>query len=173
MFGTVGMNWELRPDPTADPLGQMNDCFNMRPRITLADLTDGLGQTAFASERAMGYINRDLNGSLGRWASSFTTETLIYAMQPPNAVFRLSTRDPGLGAMFQAASSFHPGGVNVLMGDGSARLVKETVDGWPIDPGRMLPVGVTTFADGFGNLPPPGTWQKLTTRSGGEPFDDL
>lgn len=52
-----------------------------------------------------------------------------------------------------------PGGVNVLMGDGSCRFVKETIDSWPVDPAT-------------GIQPPtvPGLWQALSTRNGGEPI---
>jgi prepilin-type processing-associated H-X9-DG protein len=120
----------------------------------------------------MGYINRDLNDPLGRWASSYVDRTRIFATLPPNLVFRYSTRDPHLGILSKESSSFHPGGVHLLMGDGSARLIKETIDCWPIDLEGFKPVGTTTYADGYGNLPPSGVWQKMTTRSGGEVYED-
>jgi len=172
MYGTVGANWESRPRPDWDPLGQINGCFNDRPRITLADITDGLSHTGFVSERALSYLNRDLNGPVGRWVMSDGASTLLYAMQPPNVLFRFSTRDPLLGAAFTTASSFHPGGINLLMGDGAVRFVKDSIDCWPINPATQTPVGIGTLADGFSGLPRSGVWQALITRSGAEVFAD-
>ncbi len=40
-------------------------------------------------------------------------------------------------------SIFHPGGVNVLMGDGSARFVKETIQSWPLGLDWDQPAGAT------------------------------
>lgn len=68
-----------------------------------------------------------------------------------------------------AASSLHPGGLNVLMGDGSARFIRDTISTWPFDPTTGRPVDVRFYADGLweGDLKP-GVWQKLATRGGGE-----
>ena len=54
--------------------------------------------------------------------------------------------------MVWTASSLHPGGVNVLMGDGSVRFIKETIDS----------------SENEGKS---GVWQKLATRNGGEVID--
>ena len=51
-----------------------------------------------------------------------------------------------------AARSRHPGGVNVLMADGSVPFIDETIDSHKFDD----------------PLYPPGTWQKLATIDGGE-----
>jgi prepilin-type processing-associated H-X9-DG protein len=63
----------------------------------------------------------------------------------------------------------HPGGLNVLMGDGSLRFIKDTIQTWPFDPLSGNPAGSSQNAQGsWVNLPPSGVWQALATRSGGE-----
>ena len=50
-------------------------------------------------------------------------------MYPPN-MFRKVSYAAGANHAY-AASSLHPGGLNALMGDGSVRFIKETIDSWP------------------------------------------
>lgn len=66
----------------------------------------------------------------------------------------------------------HPGGVNVLFGDGSARFVKDSIDSWPLDPDTLNPDGILQWTDGFKNVPKQGVWQSLITRAGGEVIGD-
>jgi prepilin-type processing-associated H-X9-DG protein len=74
------------------------------------------------------------------------------------------------GSRFPAsASSLHPGGLNALMADGSARFIKDSINTWPYDEMTGEPAGSTFTPDrGWANLPSPGIWQMLATRAGGE-----
>jgi prepilin-type processing-associated H-X9-DG protein len=73
-----------------------------------------------------------------------------------------------------SASSFHPGGVNTAMLDGSVRFLKDTIDCWSIDPATILPIGLSQ-----GGSPVLYSWdhkvlrfgvyQRLATRN----FDDV
>ncbi len=89
------------------------------------------------------------------WVDGHVHQSGFTTAWPPNKRTSRST-DPGVeldltgireqngGPTFSAVTSrsYHPGGVNVLLGDGSVRFVKETIDG--------------------------GTWRALGTVSGGE-----
>jgi len=169
LYGTVAYAWEARADPSFDPLGQVNGSFNDRQVIKPADFTDGLSHTVLASERALSYINRGRAIPVGRWASSLGASTLLFGTEPPNAALNYPAGDNGqLATRLASVSSLHPGGVKVLMGDGSVRFVKETIGSWPVDPASARPVGAVDVGDGLGKLPVPGVWQALITRAGGE-----
>ena len=61
--------------------------------------------------------------------------------------------------------------MNVLMGDGSVRFVKDTIATWPFDPMTGRPAGAIEGPGGhWRNLPKPSIWQALSTRAGGEPL---
>jgi prepilin-type processing-associated H-X9-DG protein len=90
-------------------------------------------------------------------------DTLITTFFPPNAFLKVDSPFPA------GASSLHPGGLNLLMGDGSARFMADTVNTWPYEPDNGLPVGSVRDPGGFWkNTPPPGVWQAIATRAGGE-----
>ncbi len=154
-------------------LAQVNGSFNDASPIRLSSFSDGLTSTAFVTERALSPLMdiEDDNGSAydrfgwliaGNWGDTFVT-----AFYPPNMFRKVSSS--GDIAQFFAASSMHPGGVNVLMGDGSVRFVKDTISTWPFDPSSGVPQGIKTTQTGaWTNIPPSGVWQVLATRNGGE-----
>jgi prepilin-type processing-associated H-X9-DG protein len=171
IYGSLAINpaWQSTPVPY-DPYGQINGCFNDLQRIALASITDGLSNTAFASERALGYINRGQGVPQGQWTRSDAGTTLVYGWHPPNSVFQFwkiaRYKDSVLPA--ESVSSFHEGGANVLFGDGTVRFEKETISSWPLDPKSLMPVGIQYVPNGWSNAPQPGVWQGMMTRAGGE-----
>jgi prepilin-type N-terminal cleavage/methylation domain-containing protein/prepilin-type processing-associated H-X9-DG protein len=87
------------------------------------------------------------NQNGNRWAWGDTAQTLFNTVLPPNYAPWNSCADgcPNCGAadtVFSNAQSNHPGGVNVLMGDGSSRFIKSSIS--------------------------PLTWMQLGTRANGE-----
>jgi prepilin-type processing-associated H-X9-DG protein len=54
---------------------------------------------------------------------------------------RVCTAVAAMTAWADSASSMHPGGLNVLMGDGSVRFVKDSVQSWPFNPLTGNPAG--------------------------------
>ena len=139
----------------------------------MADFTDGLSTTLFVTEkdltglRAIDRLDPTLSLKRGWWITGNWGDTLMTTMYPPNMLDKVAL---GAGSShYYAASSNHPGGVNGLFGDGSVRFVKDTISTWPFDPITGAPLGARQATDGsWTNLPNPGIWQALATRSGGE-----
>jgi len=158
-------------------IAQCDGAFNDVHPITFASVTDGLSTTIFASEKAVvtfaeaeavpiaGTPERN-----GKYVSGDFGDTLWTTCYPINAYKRVALG--ATNARFYSASSLHPGGVNVLMGDGSVRFIDENIDSWAFDPLTGQPLGATRNAGGWwDNVPSPGVWQALGTRSGGETID--
>jgi prepilin-type N-terminal cleavage/methylation domain-containing protein/prepilin-type processing-associated H-X9-DG protein len=151
------------PDPRA--IAQFDGSFGVST-ISLAAVTDGLSNTIFVAERATTPFRRwpdPIYSLYGWYFAGNTGGTLFSSFTPINAYRKINL------PLRTSASSLHPGGVNVLMGDGSVRFVKETIDSWPVEPLTGFPQGAERNLGGFwSNLPRPGLWQALCTRAGGE-----
>ncbi|MDR1963007.1 MAG: DUF1559 domain-containing protein [Planctomycetaceae bacterium] len=63
------------------------------------------------------------------------------------------------------ASSYHPGGVNVVLGDGSVRFVSETID---MGTDNSFPNVTTTPVGEVSGDSPFGIWGAMGSRNGGE-----
>lgn len=57
------------------------------------------------------------------------------------------------------ATSCHPTGLNILLGDGSCRMVSYHIDSWAHNPDPSVQIQ---------NRPAPGIWQRLATRADGD-----
>ncbi len=157
-------------------LAQSDGCFNDVHPIRLSAVVDGLSTTMFASEKALATFDQldrikpGVAAERGWYTSGNLGDTLFATFFPPNAYRR--TWLGALNAWLYSASSLHPGGVNILMGDGSVRFIDENIDSWASDPLTGQPVGATKNPGGWWeNLPSPGIWQALGTRAGGEVID--
>jgi len=90
----------------------------------------------------------NITGTTGlRWAYGGLGYTLFQTVVPPNSVPWNTCQDQCAGcqltaATFSNAQSNHPGGVNVLLADGSCRFIKNSIN--------------------------PSTWMALGTRANGE-----
>lgn len=125
--------------------------FGHAPHMRFAAVTDGLNQTAFLSEVLQG-SQGDVRGLI--WSSLPGTSNYVAGLTP-NGLRHIWVNndrgdtlpaslcvtepgrnlpcegDPVTAAGFRdyaGARSRHPGGVNVLFGDGSARLARDTIN---------------------------------------------
>ena len=89
------------------------DCASHRGEGGVLKLAGNITATGFISDKGH------------RWGDSRHRYTSFVAMVPPNSV-SCRTNDDQWGAM--AASSYHTGGVNVGIGDGSVTFVSDTIN---------------------------------------------
>lgn len=154
-------------------LHQADGLVNDISPIRFASITDGLGTTLLMAEKAtsafreLEMITPGLSSKYGWYVAGNWGDTLFTTFHPPNA-YR-STAPAAIMARVSSASSMHPGGANALFADGSVRFVKETIQSWPFNSISGEPVGARLSPGGWWtNLPTPGIWQALATRSGNE-----
>jgi len=149
-----------------------------RSCIRLAAVTDGTSNTLMYSERAHGMLSAQDQICWNWWCSGNFGDTSFCTMYPINP-FRKDANAGTVGGVgggsdtfVSAASSFHPGGANFLLCDGSVKFLKDSISCWAINPSTNLPNGVTLDSSGYVYQIAPGTqlgtYQALSTIAGGE-----
>jgi len=146
--------------------------------VRISSIADGTSNTIAHGEHAVGLLtdfDRIVNGPV--WSCGWYGETTFSSFYPLNPQRKVQNvyGDGLTEAYIGAASSFHPGGANFAMADGSVRFIKDTIDTWPMDPPSATPLGVIQDANGLFQFT--GTarfhvYQALTTRDGNDIVDD-
>lgn len=172
--GSLGTFYQLSRDPAR--LGQQNGMLGHRLSVRLADIRDGTSNTIMLGEHAHSRLQEPALSEWQWWSSGYNGDTLFSSLYPINPFKKMPdiAADGDVPPYISAASSMHPGGVNVAFADGSVHFIKDSIDCWSNDPQTGLPPGVT-FDGAFYSIAPStrwGVWQKLTTRSKGEVVND-
>lgn len=151
---------------------QIDGVFNDLRPIRLRDVRDGLAFTMFVAEKASTLFRQVTNtpitpDSNGLYLSGDIGDTLLVAFFRPN---QWRSYPPNVADVWlYGASSFHAGGVNVLMGDGSVRFIDDSISSWAHDERDGYPLGARRMPGGWWMVTPPaGVWQALATRAGGD-----
>jgi len=179
-YGSIRVDAIPRPAggcAVAGPLrAQANGVINDIAPLGFASISDGLSTTLFVAEKSTtagyryGAVYPAHYARYGWYVSGNWGDTMMTTFYPPNPYDEVS--DLGSDALINAASSQHPGGLNGLMGDGSVRFIKDTIQTWPFEPSTGIPAGASRGPGGWWvHLPTPGIWQALATRSGSEPVN--
>jgi prepilin-type N-terminal cleavage/methylation domain-containing protein/prepilin-type processing-associated H-X9-DG protein len=180
-MGTFPVTWQqsfLTSATGPAEYAQINGVIFNDSTIGINAITDGSSNTFLFGEHARTNLMVYDPGfalSDGQWNSGRPYDSMISTWYPPNV--GLSGGNAGTTAKIisggfypQAATSQHPGGVNMAFCDGSVRFVKNSISTWSFNASTNMPVGLSLT--NFVYTAAPGTvigvWQQLSTRNGGE-----
>jgi len=111
-----------------------------------APLTSMIPQTCAARQGSNGQLTGSIDSEMSgcRWSDGVSAFASLHTILPPNAPSCREGND--YIWVIATASSYHPGGANVSMADGSVRFINEAIDTGrltdnPVDSGRS-PYGV-------------------------------
>ena len=99
-----------------------------------------------------------------RWADSELNYTQFFTILPPNSPTCSRTSENQVNV---TASSYHSGGVNVTMGDGSVRFVSDTVDAGD-QTNDLSSVASASNPQNYGGKSVYGVWGSMGSSCGGE-----
>ena len=146
----------LQDYPTDPTFGaarsQANGLIYFYSNNTIASVTDGTSNTLLIAESAYGKLAGQDAVFFGWWTSGDYGDTMFTTLYPINPQSRLggnpNTTVVSIDTFESAASSFHPGGINVGLADGSVRFIKDSINTMPFSQTTGVPIGLTAKANG-------------------------
>jgi prepilin-type N-terminal cleavage/methylation domain-containing protein/prepilin-type processing-associated H-X9-DG protein len=181
--GTYWSNYYQGASGGTQVQSQQNGVITLDGTVTVAGITDGTSNTFVYGEKAHGLFARfepTYQNGTTCWQTGLYFDTLLTTTYPPNVG---TSSTPGLtpiGINYYYgtdATSYHPGGVNFALSDGSVRFIKNSISSWTFGTGQkdsygdQVPDGTSFNASTIiwtNNGARMGTYQALSTRAGGE-----
>ena len=160
LSNTVLMSERLRADLAPKSAGVREVDHRVATAMSVAAITTSPNACLATSDGSHFRSGTQVKGRFGtRWADGRPERVGFNTVLPPNAPGCVNDADVSGDSMsgVYPASSYHPGGVNALFGDGAVRFISETIDtGNP---------GVTQPSTGPSRY---GVWGSMGSKDGGE-----
>jgi prepilin-type N-terminal cleavage/methylation domain-containing protein/prepilin-type processing-associated H-X9-DG protein len=164
--------WPTMQTGAAGTLGVMFQLSN----VGVSSITDGTSNTFLFGEWAYGKLSAGDEACWHWWVGYKPGDATFATMYPMNPFNKCANSGNAVADSYDlSAGSFHPGGANFAMCDGSVKFMKETISTSPYNPTSCQISNITGgnnawswVAAGQTNYAPVGVYQALSTRNGGE-----
>ena len=151
-----------------------NGIFNSNHATQMSEITDGTTTTLLFFESSYSYWKTDAATPGYQWLTPWYS-SMTNAWNVPSQVFSWVWDGPPNSCQCAwLPNSFHPGGINVAMADGSVRFIKSSIAAWPSGTLYYGPNSEIIY-DQYGNpmLNPNSpygmpAWQAMWSMNGGE-----